>query len=664
MLMLGYIAVLCVVVHVHSSRHPDTKDESILLHTLKKRDLADQIGPIPYTQQDEHQTQPISEASHNSGDSFYGHTAILNPNLNHNLNQSDQQYYGAPYSTRTPLYRQYTPELGGASGRASRDYSSSQSSQSGSQSASRSPTRTRSTGTQTYGSQAGNPGERVDPNVRANNQRTNNEDDVDDSQGNPTRTGQNQGTQTDPRYTGYVYNPSGSGAATATYSPTGTRRQTSGRSTNTGTYYSNTGGSGPTGRRPTLAASYPLGPILSTGGGQPLDRRQMNTGQQVSRETPGYRTYTVQGQRPFYSSRNQYTYSTRQQQPSYTARQQQPSYTSGQPTYTGGQPTYTGGQPTYTGGQPTYTGGQPTYTGGQPTYTVGQPTYTGGQPTGQGYVPYGYNPSGQQYPYNPNQGNCPETGIRMRINGMDCARAVDFYGSFLCYRHEFTSRECCEKCRPLKNPSNVGCEFGDHSYQCRQIQPHDCYDLRNRQSCCDTCNRHMSGETGCEYGDMTPRCERVTQNPSLCYIPENQRLCCHTCTRLRGNAENQVCPWGDQNANLCRPFDQYGGVRINCYAEQIRRLCCQTCERLRARMPNNLVGCEFGDRPVIFNTGEFGSLNCTSFFRHFPVEQCVVNQAVSINCCFTCHRYQGGGRQGRGRQGGVATRVGQQARRG
>ncbi|XP_046377550.2 uncharacterized protein LOC124149805 isoform X2 [Haliotis rufescens] len=632
MLVLGYIAVFCVL-HVHST--PGTKDNSILLHTLKKRDVADQIGPIPYTQ---HQPQPISDASQDVGgdDSVYGHTAILNPNLD----QSDQQYYDASraHTTRTPLYRQYSPELGGSSGRASHEYSSSQSysSQSGSQSgSSRTPTHTRSTGTQTQASQSGLDEGYDTPSLRTYNSpaQTNNQDNVDDSQGNPTRTGQSRGTQTDPRYTGYVYNP-GTGGATATYSPTGTRRrdptQTAGRSTNTGTYYS--GGSGPTGRRPTVAASYPLGPILSTGGGQPLDRRQPNTGQQVFRQTPGYRTYTVGGQQPYYSSSNQYTYSTRQQQPSYTVRQQQPHY--------GG-----GGQPTHTGGQPTYAGGQPTYTGGQPTYTGGQPTYTGGQATGQGYVPYGYNPSGQQYPYNPNHGNCPETGIRMRINGMDCARAVDFYGSFLCYRHEFTSRECCEKCRPLKNAASVGCEFGDHSYQCRQIQPHDCYDLRNRQSCCNTCDQHRSGEAGCEYGDMTPRCERVTQNPSLCYIPENQRLCCHTCRRLRGSDESQVCPWGDQNANLCRPFDQYGGVRINCYAEQIRRLCCQTCERLRARMPNNIVGCEYGDRPVIFNTGEFGSLNCTSFFRHFPVEQCTVNQAVAINCCFTCHRYQDGGRQ-------------------
>ncbi|XP_041367340.1 uncharacterized protein LOC121381968 [Gigantopelta aegis] len=296
--------------------------------------------------------------------------------------------------------------------------------------------------------------------------------------------------------------------------------------------------------------------------------------------------------------------------------------------------------------QPTSTRGQPTGTRGQPTGTRRQPTLGGGQQTvynnrqNPGAVQPTYTQQGGTYPYNPSAPfGCQETGIRLRINGMDCPRAIDHYGSFLCYRHEFTSRDCCEKCRQLKNPGKIGCEYGDHSYQCRQIQPFDCYDLRNRQSCCETCEQHRTGELNCEYGDMTPRCQRVAQNPSMCYSPENQRLCCSTCRRVSRN-DNPECPWGDQNSELCRPFDQFGGVRINCYSETIRRLCCQTCQRLQQRMPNDMPdSCRYGDRPVIFNTNQFGSLNCTSFFRHFPVEQCRLNQAVLMNCCFTCYRY-------------------------
>ena len=33
----------------------------------------------------------------------------------------------------------------------------------------------------------------------------------------------------------------------------------------------------------------------------------------------------------------------------------------------------------------------------------------------------------------------------------------------------------------------LGCEYGDRSYQCRNIQPFDCYVERNRQICCERC---------------------------------------------------------------------------------------------------------------------------------------------------------------------------------
>ena len=33
----------------------------------------------------------------------------------------------------------------------------------------------------------------------------------------------------------------------------------------------------------------------------------------------------------------------------------------------------------------------------------------------------------------------------------------------------------------------LGCEYGDRFYQCRNIQPFDCYVERNRQICCERC---------------------------------------------------------------------------------------------------------------------------------------------------------------------------------
>ncbi|KAK7486438.1 hypothetical protein BaRGS_00022362 [Batillaria attramentaria] len=315
----------------------------------------------------------------------------------------------------------------------------------------------------------------------------------------------------------------------------------------------------------------------------------------------------------------------------YTGSQQLGNYGGG-----GGQTYYPSGQqrPAYTG--LTYTNRQ------QPAYTAGgpfQPTYAGQQQPfyNYGYSQTGYDTSGYY------DSECPNTGIRIQINGIPCNAAIDRYGSYLCYRHEYTSQECCQKCRTLKNAARIGCEYGDHSGRCAQLQSFDCYDLRNRQSCCETCERlrQPGARAGCEYGDMTPNCERVRQNPGLCYIPENRYLCCDTCSTIRVG-DNSECPWGDQNQDLCQPFDQNGGIRINCYAPPIRRICCQSCQRLQEWIPAEIPGCEYGDRPVTFNTGTHRNLNCTSFMRYFGHEQCSVNQAVGTNCCYTCHRYSQG----------------------
>ncbi|PVD33747.1 hypothetical protein C0Q70_05007 [Pomacea canaliculata] len=295
----------------------------------------------------------------------------------------------------------------------------------------------------------------------------------------------------------------------------------------------------------------------------------------------------------------------------------------------------------YTSGlrQPIY-GQRPIFTGqipGQQTPVYGGNYQQGSQP--QTVFTYGGYGRGLPFDTASYSSECPDTGIRIQINGIPCEQAVDLHGTFLCYRHEYTSRECCQKCRPLKNPSRIGCEYGDHSGRCTDLRSYDCYDLRNRQSCCATCERlrQTGARAGCEYGDMTPNCDRVRQNPELCYIPENRYLCCDTCHSIRDL--NDECPWGDQNSELCAPFDRLGNIRINCYSPPIRRLCCQSCPRIQEWLPGELQGCEYGDRPVTFSAGTHRSLNCTSFMRYFGAQQCVLNEAVATNCCYTCHRY-------------------------
>ena len=54
------------------------------------------------------------------------------------------------------------------------------------------------------------------------------------------------------------------------------------------------------------------------------------------------------------------------------------------------------------------------------------------------------------------------------------------------------------------------------------------------------------------------------------------------------------CPWGDQNTDLCQPFDRSGNIRINCYAPPIKRICCQSCERLKEWIPIDEPGKSIG----------------------------------------------------------------------
>ncbi|XP_033753355.1 uncharacterized protein LOC117336811 [Pecten maximus] len=192
--------------------------------------------------------------------------------------------------------------------------------------------------------------------------------------------------------------------------------------------------------------------------------------------------------------------------------------------------------------------------------------------------------------------NCPTSSYRVYINNMECSRAVDTLGSFICYNYERVSRDCCEKCLSIKRPSNIGCEYGDRSYQCRNMEPFDCYAPRNRQICCDKCSRYElqinTGITGCQYGDLTPRCQIVSERRHLCYLPENQRLCCQTCPRLEDRS-NPSCKWGDQNPQLCEPFTSDNQLRVNCYQTSVRQVCCSTCERLKVKDT-----CEYPRLPV------------------------------------------------------------------
>ncbi|RUS71880.1 hypothetical protein EGW08_020354 [Elysia chlorotica] len=199
---------------------------------------------------------------------------------------------------------------------------------------------------------------------------------------------------------------------------------------------------------------------------------------------------------------------------------------------------------------------------------------------------------GYRHGYTPNRltsrderDECPQSGVELRIDGLPCDQAVRRFGLALCYSHEFSSRRCCQACRPRRN----------------QDKP------------------------GCEYGDRSTRCDAIRRNPGLCYNAENQRVCCESCALLRDQRKPD-CPWGDHNAQLCRPFETNStNVRINCYSPRTRNLCCNSCERLRQWVPDNLpAGCEYGDQPVQFLAGQFGQLTCSSYFHHFSVQHCTL----------------------------------------
>ncbi|XP_060068223.1 uncharacterized protein LOC132548378 [Ylistrum balloti] len=398
---------------------------------------------------------------------------------------------------------------------------------------------------------------------------------------------------------------------------------------------------------------------------------QRNQGQTTQRQgqTPRRRQgQTSQGQTTYNYNTRSRTYPGRSQDPVHTAYTQSSGVGSNTPLYTTGTQTYPyyNQYPSNTG---TYT--TETRTTQSQTYYPYQTgtTYTTGNRGGGGS---GYSSLGQVFNLNnnpqyttynsrqtnpggyisgtssvPNTGiisndpNCPVSTYRVYINNMECTRAVDTLGSFICYNYERVSRDCCEKCLSIKRASNVGCEYGDRSYQCRNMEPFDCYAPRNREICCDTCNRYElqrnTGISGCEYGDLTPRCQIVSERRHLCYLPENQRLCCLTCPRLEDRS-NPTCKWGDQNPQLCEPFTSDNQLRVNCYQTSVRQVCCSTCERLRSRIRVNIPGCQFGDRPVLMNT-QLGMLSCREYVRQYGVEVCDT-EAINTHCCHTCYQYR------------------------
>ncbi|XP_060606693.1 uncharacterized protein LOC132758989 [Ruditapes philippinarum] len=241
---------------------------------------------------------------------------------------------------------------------------------------------------------------------------------------------------------------------------------------------------------------------------------------------------------------------------------------------------------------------------------------------------------------------CTAMNVRVTINGLSCTNAVAQLGPYVCYNYERVSTECCERCLQVKNSENTGCEYGDRSQQCRDINPYDCYNERNRQVCCDRCRifreqRAQSSTVGCEYWDMTPRCEMIIQKPHLCYQPENQRVCCHTCPRLE-NRQEPECRWGNQSPDMCRPYSADGKLRIDCYIREVQEICCASCKSLRQRIRENIPGCEYGDSPVLFYSGG-EALDCPAYISQYGLDNCD-DPEISRKCCYTCYRY----RQARG----------------
>ncbi|KAK2181938.1 hypothetical protein NP493_376g04042 [Ridgeia piscesae] len=88
--------------------------------------------------------------------------------------------------------------------------------------------------------------------------------------------------------------------------------------------------------------------------------------------------------------------------------------------------------------------------------------------------------------------------------------------------------------------SHMGCV--DHSVNmCQNIlQPHHCYDARNRAICCATCRRFRTSDPACPYGDRNTVIKRDHRSYTCrgyvghfgrtrCSDFEFYRLCCGSC---------------------------------------------------------------------------------------------------------------------------------------
>ncbi|XP_048728246.2 uncharacterized protein LOC125646127 [Ostrea edulis] len=347
------------------------------------------------------------------------------------------------------------------------------------------------------------------------------------------------------------------------------------------------------------------------------------SGIQIPNFEPEYRSYDVsQGQRSSSQSGSQSSgvYNSRPDN-SYT-----PS---------------TNRQTVYSSGGTTYSSYNPGNTGGGSVIQRGGSSY----PSGSRSVVY---PASRSRANVPNTGvmsndpNCPAaSGYDVYINGLRCNEAVRNLGKFICYTYERASRECCQTCLAVKQSYNTGCEYGDRSYQCRNIEPFDCYVARTRDICCDRCAQFLrqlnTGVANCAYGDLTPRCTVVNQKRHLCYLPENQRLCCITCPRVATDS-TPGCRWGDQNPELCTPYTPNGLMRINCYQSSVNQVCCRTCEHIKNSVRSPVAGCEYGDKPVSINTPR-GTLNCADYL-HYAGETACNDSEIRSYCCHTCYRYR------------------------
>ncbi|XP_029644353.1 uncharacterized protein LOC115218597 [Octopus sinensis] len=225
---------------------------------------------------------------------------------------------------------------------------------------------------------------------------------------------------------------------------------------------------------------------------------------------------------------------------------------------------------------------------------------------------------------------CPEIDAPILINGLLCPDAIDRFGSHLCYTYEHYYKSCCEKCHQMKNRAEIGCEYGDHSSQCKNLPGYQCYEHYNRAICCEACKNHKKKlnsaiqTPGCEFGDMSPHCKYI--KPTTCYQRDIERICCETCPKFK-NENNKACPYGDQSSYLCK------AVLLDiarCYSHQTQTICCDTCSKVKKTEP----GCAYGDHAVVFNS-PYGSLNCEQFIRVYTNKECN-NPVIKSRCCASC----------------------------